>query len=72
VKRDKGEAGSLPNACRDSGKGKEKSDEICALPRKRKSLTVQGDFDKIIDVGRTELCFLSVYMVNVGLWCGET
>ena len=29
-------------------------------PRKRKSLTVQGDFDKIIDVRRTELCFLTV------------
>jgi hypothetical protein len=28
--------------------------------RKRKSLTVQGDFYKIIDVGRTELCFLGV------------
>jgi len=24
------------------------------LPRKRKSLTLQGDFDKIIDVGRAE------------------
>jgi hypothetical protein len=30
------------------------------LPRKRKSLTVQGDFDKIIDVGRTQSCFLTV------------
>ncbi len=30
------------------------------LPRKRKSLPVQGDFDKTIDIGKTELCFLSV------------
>ncbi|GAG51547.1 unnamed protein product [marine sediment metagenome] len=30
------------------------------LPQKRKFLTVQGDFDKIIDIERTELCFLSV------------
>ncbi len=30
------------------------------LPRKRKSLTVQGDFDMIFDVRRTELCFLTV------------
>jgi hypothetical protein len=30
------------------------------LPRKRKFLTVQGDFDKIIDTDRGELCFLSV------------
>jgi len=28
--------------------------------RKRKSLTVHGDFDKIIDIERTELCLLSV------------
>ncbi len=27
-------------------------------PRKRKSLTVQSDFCKIVDVGRNELCFL--------------
>ena len=30
------------------------------LPRKQKSLAVQGDFNKIIDVGRTELCFSKV------------
>ncbi len=30
------------------------------LPRKRKSLTVQGDFGKIIDVGRTKSCLLGV------------
>jgi hypothetical protein len=30
------------------------------LPRKQKSLTVQGVFDKIIDVGRTESCLLTV------------
>jgi hypothetical protein len=30
------------------------------LPRKRKSLTVQGDFDKIINTDRSELCFLGV------------
>jgi len=30
------------------------------LPRKRRSLTVQGNFDKIIDIERTELCFVSV------------
>ena len=29
-------------------------------PRKRKSLTVQGDYNKIIDLGRSELCFLGV------------
>ena len=29
------------------------------LSRKRNFLTVQGDFDKIINVERTELCFLS-------------
>jgi hypothetical protein len=34
------------------------------LPRKRKSLTVQGDFGKIVEVGRTELCLLGVYMGN--------
>jgi hypothetical protein len=43
----------------------------CQFPvkshRKRKSLTVQGDFYKIIDVGRTELCFLSILMGNVRL-----
>lgn len=27
---------------------------------KTNSLTVQGDFDRIVDVGNTELCFLSV------------
>ncbi len=26
------------------------------LPRKRKSLTVQGDLDKIVDIDRAELC----------------
>jgi hypothetical protein len=30
------------------------------LPRKRKFLTVQGDFDKIIDVGRRKAYFLTV------------
>ena len=34
------------------------------LSRKRKFLTIQGDFCKIIDVGRTELCFLTVEMGN--------
>jgi hypothetical protein len=29
-------------------------------PRKRKTLTVQGDFCKIIDIGRTELCFVII------------
>lgn len=28
--------------------------------RKRKSLTVQDEFDKNVDIGKTELCFLSV------------
>ncbi len=30
------------------------------LPRKRTFLTVQGDFDEIIDTDRSELCFLTV------------
>ena len=35
--------------------------QICdKTASKTKSLTVQGDFDKIIDVERTELCFVSV------------
>jgi hypothetical protein len=32
----------------------------CYHNRKRKSLMVQGEFGKIIDVGMTELCFLTV------------
>ena len=32
------------------------------LARKRKSLTDQGDFDKIVDTNRSKLCFLSVSM----------
>jgi len=27
---------------------------------KRKPLAFQGDFDKIVDIGKTELCFLSI------------
>jgi hypothetical protein len=27
------------------------------LPQERKSLTVQGDFDKIVDTNRNKLCF---------------
>jgi hypothetical protein len=34
---------------------------------KRKFLTVQGDFGKIIDVAGRKLCFLSVYPGNVRL-----
>ncbi len=30
------------------------------LPPKRKSLTVQGDFDKVVDIERIDLCFLSL------------
>ena len=30
------------------------------MPLKRKSLTVQGDFGKIISIEKTELCFVSV------------
>jgi hypothetical protein len=32
------------------------------MSRKRKSLTDQGDFDKIFDTNRSKLCFLSVSM----------
>ena len=34
-------------------------------PQKRKSLTVQGEFGKIIDVVWRKLCSLTVYMGNV-------
>ena len=37
------------------------------LPRRRKSLTVQGDFGKIIDVVRRKFYCLSLYLGNVGL-----
>ena len=44
---------------------------LCAffkkLPRKSKSLIIQGNLDKIISIERTELCFISVQMGNVGL-----
>ena len=30
------------------------------LPQERKTLTVQGGFDKIIDVGRSEFCLLGI------------
>jgi len=30
------------------------------LPRERNSLTVQGDFDKIVDTNRSKLCLLGV------------
>jgi len=38
---------------------------------KRKFLTVQGDFGKIIDVAGRKLCFLSVYPGNVRLRINE-
>jgi hypothetical protein len=34
-------------------------------------LTVQGDFDKIIDVGRTEIRFLTVLMGNPSISTDE-
>jgi hypothetical protein len=37
------------------------------MPLKRKSLAVQGDCGDIIDIERTECCFLSVYVGNVSL-----
>ncbi len=60
--------------CKDRYWKKEGAQEImysCQFPlkppRKRKSLTVQGGFCKIVDVGRAKLCLLDDQMGNVRL-----
>lgn len=47
---------------------REKNIKSCRFPVAREGISniVQGDFYKIIDTDRSELCFLSVSMVNAG------